>query len=124
MSEDGRDHFEIPKEMRSMAEAGFDQARKAFESMIASAQHTATTIEGRSPTSSRSRSSAVAVGRHRGSQPRAPMTTDGDGSSRGLHGRACVPTISLNRRELEGFDTSHRSPESSRSAPISIRATA
>lgn len=47
MSEDGRDHFEIPKEMRSMAEAGFDQARKAFESMIASAQHTATTIEGK-----------------------------------------------------------------------------
>lgn len=47
MSEDGRDHFEIPKEVRSMAEASFDQARRAFESMIASAQHTATTIEGK-----------------------------------------------------------------------------
>lgn len=47
MSEDARDHFEIPKEVRSMAEASFDQARRAFESMIASAQHTATTIEGK-----------------------------------------------------------------------------
>ena len=36
MSDNGRDHFEIPKfeipkDMRSMAEASFDQARKAFE---------------------------------------------------------------------------------------------
>ena len=33
--------FEIPKEMRSLAEASLDQARKAFESFIGSAQQTA-----------------------------------------------------------------------------------
>src|SRR3982074_690180 len=39
--------FEIPKEMRSMAEASFDQARKAFESFLGTAQHTASTLEGK-----------------------------------------------------------------------------
>ncbi|KIZ39650.1 MULTISPECIES: phasin [Rhodopseudomonas] len=43
MNQDGR--FEIPKEMKSMAEAGFDQARKAFEHLLANAQQTASTIE-------------------------------------------------------------------------------
>jgi phasin len=43
---DERDRFEIPKEMRSMAEASFDQARKAFEGFLASAQQTAARIEG------------------------------------------------------------------------------
>ena len=38
--------FEIPKEMRSMAEASFDQARKAFESFIGSAQQTAASFGG------------------------------------------------------------------------------
>jgi phasin len=46
MSEDVRDRFEIPKEMRSMAEATFDQTRKAFEGFLASAQQTAAKIEG------------------------------------------------------------------------------
>lgn len=50
MSEDGRDHFEIPKEMRSMAEASFDQARKAFEKFVTSAQATAGSIEERGET--------------------------------------------------------------------------
>lgn len=50
MSDEKRDGFEIPKEMRSMAEAGFDQARKAFEGLISSAQQTASTIEGRRDT--------------------------------------------------------------------------
>jgi phasin len=45
MSEEGRDRFEIPKEMRSMAEASFDQARKAFEKFLAGAQQTAGSIE-------------------------------------------------------------------------------
>jgi phasin len=45
MEQDGR--FEIPKEMRSMAEASFDQARKAFESFLGSAQQTASTLEGK-----------------------------------------------------------------------------
>ena len=48
MSEEGR--FEIPKEMRSMAEASFDQARKAFEKLLAGAQATAGTIEERGAT--------------------------------------------------------------------------
>jgi phasin len=47
---DGTDRFEIPKEMRSMAEASFDQARKAFEGFLASAQQTAANIEGRGAT--------------------------------------------------------------------------
>src|SRR3979409_1617777 len=50
MSEEGRDGFEIPKEMRSMAEASFDSARKAFEKFVAGAQQTAGTIEERSAT--------------------------------------------------------------------------
>lgn len=50
MSEDGRDKFEIPKDMRSMAEASFDQARRAFENFLGSAQRTATSIENRNET--------------------------------------------------------------------------
>jgi phasin len=50
MSEEGRDRFEIPKEMRSMAEASFDQARKAFEKFLSSAQATAGSIEERGAT--------------------------------------------------------------------------
>ena len=50
MSDQGRDHFEIPKEMRSMAEASVEQARKAFEKFLTSAQATAGTIEERGAT--------------------------------------------------------------------------
>src|SRR5271168_3886605 len=50
MSEDGRDRFEIPKEMRSMAEASFDQARQAFEKFLSGAQATAGAIEERGAT--------------------------------------------------------------------------
>jgi phasin len=50
MSEEGRDRFEIPKEMRSMAEASVDQARKAFEKFVAGAQQTAGAIEARGAT--------------------------------------------------------------------------
>jgi phasin len=50
MSEDGRDRFEIPKEMRQMAEASFDQARKAFEKFLSGAQQTAGSIEERGAT--------------------------------------------------------------------------
>ncbi len=48
--EDGRDRFEIPKDMRSMAQASFDQARKAFDKFMASAQQTAGSIEERGAT--------------------------------------------------------------------------
>ena len=47
MSDEGRDRFEIPKEMRAMAEASFEQARKTFEKFVASAQAAAGSIEER-----------------------------------------------------------------------------
>jgi phasin len=50
MSEEGHDRFEIPKEMRSMAEASFDQARQAFEKFLAGAQQTAGSLEERGAT--------------------------------------------------------------------------
>ena len=45
MNVDVTDRFEIPKEMRSMAEASFDQARKTVENFLASAQQAAAKIE-------------------------------------------------------------------------------
>jgi phasin len=48
MSEDGR--FEIPKDMRSMAEASFEQARKTFEKFVTGAQTAAGTLEERGET--------------------------------------------------------------------------
>ena len=46
MSDEVRDRFEIPKEMRSMAEASFDQARRTFEKILESAQTTAQATAG------------------------------------------------------------------------------
>jgi phasin len=48
MNENG--HFEIPKEVRSMAEASVEQARQAFEKFLAGAQQTADTLEERRAT--------------------------------------------------------------------------
>ena len=45
MSEDGR--FEIPKDMRSMAEASFEQARNTFEKFLSSAHQAAGSFEER-----------------------------------------------------------------------------
>ena len=45
MSDDGR--FEIPKEMRSMAEASFEQARQTFEKFLSSAHQAAGSLEDR-----------------------------------------------------------------------------
>jgi phasin len=42
--------FEIPKDMRAMAEASFDQARQAFDKFVTSAQATAGTLEERGAT--------------------------------------------------------------------------
>lgn len=50
MNQDGRDRFEIPKEIRSIAEASVDQARKAFEKFVSTAQATAGSIEERGAT--------------------------------------------------------------------------
>jgi phasin len=47
MSENGQSGFEIPKEMRSMAEASFNQARDGFAKFLAGAQQTAGSIEER-----------------------------------------------------------------------------
>ena len=48
MSEEARDRFEIPKEMRSMAEASFEQARNTFEKFLSSAHQAAGSFEERS----------------------------------------------------------------------------
>jgi phasin len=50
MNENGHDRFEIPKEMRSMADASFVQARKTFEKFLAGAQATAGSLEERGET--------------------------------------------------------------------------
>ena len=50
MSDEVRDRFEIPKEMRSMAEASLEQARKTFEKFVTAAQATAGSIEERNAT--------------------------------------------------------------------------
>jgi phasin len=50
MSETARDHFEIPNDVRSMAEASFEQARKTFEKFLEGAQATAGSIEERGET--------------------------------------------------------------------------
>ena len=47
MSDDGRDSFAIPKDMRAMAEASFDQARKAFDKFMESAKTAAGNAEER-----------------------------------------------------------------------------
>ena len=50
MSSDGRDPFAIPKDMRSMAEASFEQARQTFEKFVASVQTGAGSLEQRGET--------------------------------------------------------------------------
>jgi phasin len=50
MSDDGQGRFEMPKEMRAMAEASFEQARKTFEKFVAAAQTAAGSIEERNAT--------------------------------------------------------------------------
>jgi phasin len=47
---DQANRFEIPKEMRSMAEASFEQARKTFEKIVGNAEATAGSIEERGAT--------------------------------------------------------------------------
>ena len=50
MAEEMRDRFEIPKDMRSMAEASVEQARKTFERFLEGAQTAAGTLEERGET--------------------------------------------------------------------------
>ena len=50
MAGEERDRFEIPKDMRSMADASFEQARKGFEKFIAGAQAAADSLSARTAT--------------------------------------------------------------------------
>jgi len=50
MSEQGSNHFEIPKDMRAIAETGFEQARQSFETFLTSVQQTSGLLEERSAT--------------------------------------------------------------------------
>jgi len=45
MGDNGSGKFEIPNDMRAMAQASFDQARKAFEGLLVAAQRTASSFE-------------------------------------------------------------------------------
>jgi phasin len=47
MNDDVRERFEFPKEMRSMAEASFERARRNFERFLDNAQATAGSLEER-----------------------------------------------------------------------------
>lgn len=46
MDQDGK--FEIPGEVKAMAQANFEQARKAFEGLLSAAQRAASSLEGQS----------------------------------------------------------------------------
>ena len=50
MNENGRGQFEIPKNMRSMAEAGVAQARQALEKFISGAQAASDSLSARTAT--------------------------------------------------------------------------
>ncbi len=50
MSDNSQNRFEIPKEMRAMAEASFDRARNTFEKFVTSAQQAAGSFEDRGAT--------------------------------------------------------------------------
>ena len=45
MAKDGNGTFEIPAEMRAMAEKSVEQAKQAFDSFISAAQHAVNTAE-------------------------------------------------------------------------------
>jgi phasin len=45
MAKDGNSSFEIPAEMRALAEKSVEQAKQAFDSFIAAAQQAVTTVE-------------------------------------------------------------------------------
>lgn len=43
--ENGNAKFEVPNDVRAMAQASFDQARKAFEGLLSTAQRSASSFE-------------------------------------------------------------------------------
>jgi phasin len=62
--QEARENFEIPQNVKDMAEASFDQARKAFENFMSAAQKTASQFEdhGAAAQASAKELSAKAVG--------------------------------------------------------------
>jgi len=46
MSENGRDRFDIPQDLRALAENSFNQARQAFESFLNAAHGAVDNLEG------------------------------------------------------------------------------
>jgi len=50
MAKDGTPNFEIPAEMRAMAEKGVEQAKVAFDSFVAAAQQAVSTAENQAVT--------------------------------------------------------------------------
>ena len=50
MASNRADQFQIPPEMRALAEKSVEQAKQAVESFISAAHHTATTLEGQAET--------------------------------------------------------------------------
>jgi phasin len=62
--QEARENFEIPQNVKDMAEASFDQARKAFENFMSAAQKTASHFEdqGAAAQASAKELSAKAVG--------------------------------------------------------------
>jgi hypothetical protein len=86
MSNEVRDRFEIPKEMRSMAETGLDQARKAFEKFLANAEAAAGSIEEHGATvraGAKDINAKATPMRRRTCRPRSTMRS-----------RCCTPRIS------------------------------
>ena len=89
MSDEGRDRFEIPKEMRSMAEASFEQARKAFEKFVATAQAAAGYHRGAQRRNSRRHQGCQQQGHRLCRKERAGLArlravaAEGQGSARG-----------------------------------------
>src|ERR1700687_5636292 len=60
MAKDGNGTFEIPAEMRAMAEKSVEQAKQAFDSFISAAQHAVNTAESQA---AHSKSGAKKIGK-------------------------------------------------------------
>jgi phasin len=98
MDQDGHDRFEIPKEVRSMAEASFDQARKAFEHLLATAQQTASTIEDKGATV---RAGAKDIGSKAVSYAERNVTASLDYAQQLLHAKDLTEVLRLHSEYVQ-----------------------
>jgi phasin len=99
MDQDGHERFEIPKEVRSMAEASFDQARKAFEHLLATAQQTASTIEDKGATV---RAGAKDIGAKAVSYAERNVTASLDYAQQLLHAKDLTEVLRLHSEYVQG----------------------